>query len=211
MKVMTDDAEIQDLVERTRAGDRPAFAALEARYRDEVLKAIERRLDGPARSANSPEELANEVWLQAWRSLERFEWQGEASFLRWLHGIARHVEQAAARRTRVVLSLEEGVRDPSTDAPSPSQGVRRAERLERLQRAIDRLPKHYRKVVRLSRIEGLNSGQVAKRLDKSPEAIRHILVRALRLLRDAMGDTRSLSLPAEGELNFQETEKNDDD
>ncbi len=94
-------------------------------------------------------------------------------------------------------------------SPSPSQGLRREERLERLQRAIHRLPKHYREVVRLSRIEGLNSRQVAERLGKSPEAIRHILVRALRLLRDDMGDTRSLSLPAEGELNFEE-KKNDD-
>ena len=211
MKLMTDDTEIQELVHQARTGDRPAFAALEARYRGEVLRAIQRRLDGPARSANSPEELVNEVWLQAWRSLERFEWRGEASFLRWLHGIARHVGMSAARQARVVLSLEEGVRDPSTGAPSPSQGVRREERLERLQRAIDRLPKHYREVVRLSRIEGHNSKQVAERLERSPEAIRHILVRALRLLRDAMGDTRSLSLPAEGELNFEAKEKNDDD
>ncbi|MBI4602959.1 MAG: sigma-70 family RNA polymerase sigma factor [Planctomycetes bacterium] len=186
------------LIEAARAGwchDRRALEVLFERCRDRFLDAIRARGRSLA-AGQEPEDVLQETFLRATESIARFEDRGEESFLRWLHGIARNVELEGARRPRETLSLEAAERAESQD-PSPSRGLRREERRERLERAIASLPDHYREVVRLARIEGLKVREVAARLGKSPDATKHILARALRLLRGRMGDTDSLGLPEE--------------
>ena len=47
----------------------------------------------------------------------------------------------------------------------------------------------------LARIDGLSIEEVARRMNRSPNAVSHILLRALRKLRESLGDTESLHLP----------------
>lgn len=73
--------------------------------------------------------------------------------------------------------------------------LRRHERFDRLEAAVKKLTPEYRQVVLLSRIEGLSAKEIADRMNRSPNAVRHLIVRALRELRAHFGDTESLHLP----------------
>jgi RNA polymerase sigma factor (sigma-70 family) len=73
--------------------------------------------------------------------------------------------------------------------------MRRQDRFDRLEKALDRLSSEQREVVLLARFHGCSLKEIARRIDKSPAAVGQILSRALRRLRAAFGDTESLHLP----------------
>ena len=85
----------QRTVERARNGDPHAFRVIVERYGAAVhalcCASTLRREDG--------EELAQEVFLSAWRSLARF--RGDAAFSTWLFSIARNACVDHARRVAV--------------------------------------------------------------------------------------------------------------
>ena len=78
---------------------------------------------------------------------------------------------------------------------SPSRHLRREERFERLEDALTRLSPEHREVIVLARIERVRIKEIAKRMQRSPDAVKQLLVRALRKLRETFGDTESLHLP----------------
>jgi RNA polymerase sigma-70 factor (ECF subfamily) len=92
------------------------------------------------------------------------------------------------------VKLELKTEVPGGDV-SPSKHLRRDERFDRLQHSLDRLSPDHRRVIILSRIKGLTTGEIAIRMDRSESAVKSLLFRALRELKGAFGDTASLSLP----------------
>ena len=71
-----------ELIARARAGDRAAFCALAARYERRVHTLALHFCRDPA----DAEDLSQEVWLRAFRSLQTF--RAESSFYTWLRQIA---------------------------------------------------------------------------------------------------------------------------
>ena len=63
------------------------------------------------------------------------------------------------------------------------------------QEALDALPPDHREVLVLSRLEGLAAEEIARRMGRTPNAVYHLIVRALALLRERFGATESLLLP----------------
>jgi RNA polymerase sigma factor (sigma-70 family) len=59
------------------------------------------------------------------------------------------------------------------------------EDLARLEKAIDTLKPEYKEVIVLTKIEGLDYQQIANRVDKSSEAIRKLVSRAMTALINA--------------------------
>src|ERR1051326_4415577 len=125
----------EGLVRRAQRGERAAFEDLVARYRERLLGSIRARLRRRSGPANDPEDVLGEAVLRAYQSLGRFEWEGEESFLRWLHGICRNVQLEKSRRTRPVLSLDAAEAIEARD-PSPSRALPPGARFERPQKAI---------------------------------------------------------------------------
>src|SRR4051794_28921203 len=72
------------LAERARAGDERAFAQLVAAHGSSVVALCYASTLDRAEA----EDLAQEVFLAAWRGLRRF--RSEASFSTWLYSIARN-------------------------------------------------------------------------------------------------------------------------
>ena len=75
--------------------------------------------------------------------------------------------------------------------------MRREERRDRLQQALADLSPDYREAIELVRIRGLQVKEAAKRMNRTPKAVMHILARGLKELKSAFGETESLSLPPE--------------
>ena len=160
------------------------------------------RLGRDVRQAVDPEDLLQDTYVRALHSLERFEWQGEGSFGRWLQSIASHVTADTVRKQgrRSVLHLDWEVRG---SGPSPSRVLARGERRVRLEEAMESLSPEHRTVLELARMERLSIAEIAERMGRSDSAVKNLLLRATRSLRRSFGDTDSFRLgrDASGEAN----------
>lgn len=70
---------------------------------------------------------------------------------------------------------------------TPSRAVRRDERVQRLHRALSRLPPDYARVVRRMDLDGRPVAEVAVELGRSAGAVHMIRARAHDRLRDLLG------------------------
>jgi len=152
-----------ELIRRARSGDEDAFAELVMMHADRVYGALRRfGLD-----AAEADEVAQEVFVRAWRGLPRFE--ERARFSTWLYRIA--FNEAQRRLSRRPPPRAETI-DPDRDDPVVSlpEDVRlgpEALTLDRefertLDRALGELPADSRAAVVLRDIEGLSTHDAAE-------------------------------------------------
>ncbi len=181
------------LVERARQGDQAAFGMLVERYRERLRGFVHTRMGVGVHAESDANDIVQETSLRALEALEEFQWQSEPLFFRWLCGIAKNAILHNATRSKRRAALGVTVREKSS--ASPIRVLRRDERFERLEDAFAQLAAEQRDVLRLARLEGLAFPEIARRLNRRPEAVRQIAVRALRRLREFFGDTESLGLP----------------
>ena len=192
---MAEPETTEDLVRRARQGDREAFDEIEKRHEAALRRSIEARIGAEVRKRIDVDDLLQETFLAAFRSIDSLQWRGDDAFVRWLRQIAEHRIHDAAKGRAPTPDLEL-VREVAAHGVSPSRAVRREERMQRLERALGRLSPDHAEVVRLVKIEGLKIREVAERMGRSETAVKNLLIRALGALRDAFGETGSLHLPA---------------
>jgi RNA polymerase sigma-70 factor (ECF subfamily) len=194
MKVpMTEQPPTQILIERAKAGSRPAFDELVGRFRQRLRSGLTAHL-ASHRGVLEVEEILQETFVQAFQFLDRFDWRGEDSFLPWLFGIAKNVIGKALRGTHKKRYIELADPIPESDI-SPSRALRRNERFDRLEESLRMLKPEYREVLRLVRLEGLKIQEVAARINRSEYAVKHLLARGIKQLKDLVGETESFHLP----------------
>jgi RNA polymerase sigma-70 factor (ECF subfamily) len=184
-----------DLVRKAQLGDRKAFEEVIADVEASLRSTVRSRIGPRLRGKLDPEDVFQDTVTRALESLDSFEWQGEGSFLRWLRGIAENLIRAEAdkQRRRAVLELERPPSPPSH--VSADRGLRREERFDRLEKALRSLRPDHREVIMLARIDGLQIREIAERLGRSTSAVKNLLLRALKELKDSFGDTESFHLP----------------
>lgn len=162
------------LVQRARAGDVEAFGALVRRYERRVAVVLARLLDDP----RDVEEATQDVFVQAWRSLERF--RGDAVVFTWLYRIA--VNEALMRRRRHRPTLTELDEEPPAAPAFEHAGDLRTFLLLQLQA----LPFELRAPLVLRDHEGLSNQEVAEALGLSLPATKSRVHRARMQLRAAL-------------------------
>ena len=142
-----------------------------------MVKAYLTRLSG---SSELAEELTQETFYQAVRSIDRFD--GRCSAGTWLCGIAKHLYIDAVRRRKPTEPLTE-------DIPS---GEDFAEQLVRKDQAmiahryLHSLEEPYREVFTLRTFCDLSHPQIAELFKKSEAWSRVTYYRARRMLQEAM-------------------------
>jgi len=186
----------KSLCERAQRGERAAFDELVRGYEPRLRRLVEARLGARLRLRESLEadDVLQEALLRAFRSLGGFEWRRDDAFVAWFGGIVEHVVRSAAEKSarHEVIEL---TGDVAAEQSSPSQSARREERFARLEQALEALSPEHREVIVLARIERLRIEEIAARMHRSPDAVKQLLVRALRRLKESFGDTESLRLP----------------
>jgi RNA polymerase sigma-70 factor (ECF subfamily) len=151
-----------DLIERSREGDQAAFADLVMAHADRVFGALRRF----GLSAGDADEVAQEVFLRAWRGLDRF--QERSSFSTWLYRIAfNEAQRRLARRTLPRAEPAPEGEDPVLslpDAPEAGPDARAlaGEFQRKLEEALDDLPPEWRDAVVLRDVEGLSTHDAAE-------------------------------------------------
>jgi RNA polymerase sigma factor (sigma-70 family) len=186
-RTMAKPTDTQALVERARLGDREAFGELAAKARGRLLGQILGMVGQRLREKLDPEDVLQEALLLGLESVTRFEGSDTDAFGRWLEGIARNVVRNLVRRKGWKKEFEI-IRDTPAADSSPSRRLRREERVKSLS------PDH-QTVIRLARIEGLKISEVAMRMNRSESAVKNLLLRAMKELRESFGGTESFGLP----------------
>ena len=130
-----------------------------------------------AQTRDAADDLAQETWIAAGRTLGAFEGD-ERAFRAWLFTIARRTLvahwRAQGRRPSVPV-------DPATLTAIPDDaGTSRLEAAEAAAALIAGLPADQAEVVLLRVVAGLDADEVAEIVGKSPGAVRVMQHRALR-------------------------------
>lgn len=175
------------LMEEVRDGDSDAFESLFRRHYRPVVSFARRMLG----SVEVAEEVAQTVFLQLYRSREHYE--AKARFTTYLYRIARNTCLNELRRTSRRADTEcldahdeaeankGGCDGTSAD---PEQRVSGREIAREVERAIGRLSLHQREVLLLGRVDGVSYAEVAAVLEMSVSAVKSLIFRATRALRD---------------------------
>ncbi len=179
------DARDADLVAKSKLGDTRAFGELVRRYQKPVFRIVLRMVH----SQDDADDLTQDTFVRAHRGLKTF--KEEFDFHPWLYRIAvnqainfinRRKRQAAADIDEVPeLDMKIG-----PEPESPLQSASRGELLERLERALDRLPEDQKTVFLLRVQEGLSYEEIAKSMDTPKGTVMSRLARARMALRKHM-------------------------
>ena len=175
-----------ELVERARAGDPGAFAAL-VRGHQEIAFRTAYLITGNAADA---EDAAQEAFVKAHRALGRFR-SGEP--LRpWLLAIvaneARNRRRSAGRRAALALRAAGEERHAGEAAPSPEAALLAGERRATLLAALARLREADRDVIGCRYLLELSEHETAAALGIRRGTVKSRLARALGRLRAALED-----------------------
>jgi RNA polymerase sigma-70 factor (ECF subfamily) len=166
-----------------------------ARHRPRIVALVASRLAARLAMGVDHDDVYQETILRALDASGKLEWRGPDSFLRWIGGIVDNVILELARRRARERKVELQGDWPAEDA-TPSRAALREERFERLKASLAGLSADHRQVVLLTRIRGLSFEEAARAMSRTPDAVKQLLYRALRELKERFGDTESLHLPA---------------
>lgn len=144
------DQELARLV--TEEGDEAAFRALYRRHNPRVHRFVLRLVGNDVQEAD---DILQETWLRAVRSLERFRW--ESAFSSWVSGIAlNRVRELARKKKRSLVEV-----DGDWELPvAPRDAGARID----LERALELLPPGFRTVLILHDVEGFTHQEIGDRL-----------------------------------------------
>jgi RNA polymerase sigma-70 factor (ECF subfamily) len=180
MESPTPAGDERHLLSRCRAGDTRAFSVLVDRYRDRAYGLALRMVRSPA----DAEEVAQDAFVRAWRSLADF--RGDSSFGTWLYRIVwrRAVDRAAVLRNRKgkETALEEMPEIGRTAAARESSPADTSDASE-WDRITEGLSDTQRAVVTLFYYEDMALKDVARVLDMPEGTVKTHLSRARAALR----------------------------
>ena len=173
---MTDE----DLVDLVCKGETRRFEELVLRHQDAVYSMARRY----ARSPGDAEDIAQEVFLRAFRSLDSF--RREAKFSTWLFRISANLCVDWARRERRTQSplraLDEEFEIVDQKVNVESAAIAEIER-EEIRAAAERLPERYREVLMMYYYDGHSYEEIGAILHLPVKTVETRLYRARRMLR----------------------------
>jgi len=193
-------------VDALRRGDEAAFVDAIHTYHGPLMRLAMVYV----RDHQVAEDVVQEAWLTAIRTLDRFE--GRSSLKTWMSGIVINLARARRRKesrfvtfTSLLRGDDSDRRKPTVDpsrfgrdglwrhGPSSWDNVPEAtligsETLTKVKEAIDDLPPKHREVIIMRDVAELEAGEVSRLLRITPENQRVRLHRARAAVRKALED-----------------------
>jgi RNA polymerase sigma-70 factor (ECF subfamily) len=172
-KIWSDNTEVDGdmiLVERALDGDLAAFEQLVSRHQTKITAFAARMLN----DHDEAEDVAQEAFVKAYRSLDSF--RGQAQFSTWLYRIVTNLcidrARAKKRRPQSAYSLDEpfeadekGGRELPDATFEPSKSVERDELRRTVRATVAEMPEKMRQVLIMCDIQGMAYEKIAEVLD----------------------------------------------
>jgi RNA polymerase sigma-70 factor (ECF subfamily) len=155
-------------VEAAQAGDERAWRTLFERHYQKLVRFFRWRVD----SDDTAEDLAAEVFADAYRGLGKFRWRNRP-FEAWLYAIARNRLAMHYRQRKETLGLVADVASRRDDYLSVD-----------VRDALSRLPDEYRTAIEYRYILGLTGEEAASAMGKSHGSYRVLLHRATKVFKE---------------------------
>jgi RNA polymerase sigma-70 factor (ECF subfamily) len=172
----------RDLIGRTAAGDREAFAELYRRHHAAVYR-FARSMTG---SGSMAEDVVQEVFLVLMRNASRYD-ATRSTLSTYLYGVARHHTRRRLSRERRFVTLEDrAVESSEALRECMSAEVEHRHELRRLRWAIVSLPSRYREVIVLCDLHDVTYADAAATIGCAVGTVRSRLHRARLLLGTKM-------------------------
>lgn len=174
-----------DLVRATLSGDAKAYRALVERHERRMYRFLLKHVA----QSDDAEDLAQETFLQAYRSLQSY--RGDGQFTTWLFGIALNVARNHHNRSSAPVRAgdpDDELEQLVASTGDPVDSAQRLALLRAVQHAIAELPSEQRECVTLIAFEGLGYEDASRILGAPVGTIKSRLTRARARLAEALKD-----------------------
>ncbi|OAB60336.1 hypothetical protein AY599_02550 [Leptolyngbya valderiana BDU 20041] len=173
-----------------RDGDDEALRALFLGAYPALRAEVARSLPIDLERVVAPEDILQEVFLEATLRLKDFDDRGEAAFHGWLRTIATHrtINAVAAQHTlkRGGGAAHLPLPDVAGRGPGGGSLAALADHQSLVMRLLHSMKTGPRELLRLRFAHGLSPAQIATTIGKTPEAVGMATLRALETLRDKL-------------------------
>jgi RNA polymerase sigma-70 factor (ECF subfamily) len=190
-----------ELVARLRGGADDALAELFTHYRERLRKIVRFRLDYRMAGRVSESDVLQDTYIAASKRVDHYREKPDMPFFVWLRLVVqqqlvdlhRQHLQAEMRDVRKEISLEQPAISPHTSLAmaarlvgrmtSPSGAFARAERIAKMETALNQMEDIDREVIALRHFEELTNVETAEVLGLTPQAASGRYVRAIKRLK----------------------------
>ncbi len=175
-----------ELIQGLRNGDEPAFKYLVNNYQDRVFNTA----IGIVQNAEDAEDVAQEVFIQVYRSIHSF--KGESKLSTWLYRIAttRALDLLRSRKSKKRFGFIQRMfgdgNEPLHEIPDfnhPGVALDRKENAAKLFKAIAQLPDNQKTAFTLHKLEDLSYQEISDVMQTSVAAVESLMHRAKQNLR----------------------------
>jgi RNA polymerase sigma-70 factor (ECF subfamily) len=201
-----DSADAMRLLERARTGETDALTEVFARYRDRLRRMVELRLDRRLQARLDASDVIQDAYLEVAQRLDEYLREPKLPLFLWLRLVVgerlvtlhRQHLGTHMRDAGLEVSLYRGALPTASSAAlaaqllgkhtSPTQAAVRAERLLRIQEALNSLDPIDREVLSLRHFEQLSRAESAQVLGIEEAAASKRYIRALKRLKQILAD-----------------------
>jgi RNA polymerase sigma-70 factor (ECF subfamily) len=194
------------LLERARAGDSDALTEIFSRHRERLRRMVELRLDRRLQARLDASDVVQDAYLEVAQRLEDYLKDPKLPLFLWLRLVVgerlitlhRHHLGTQMRDAGLEISLYTGALPAASSAAlaaqllgkhtSPTQAAIRAERLLRIQEALNTLDPIDREILSLRHFEQLSRTESAQVLGIEEAAASKRYIRALKRLKTILAD-----------------------
>ena len=180
-----------ELIQGLRNGDETTFKFLVDNYQDRVYNTA----IGIVHSTEEAEDVAQEVFIQVFRSINKF--KGESKLSTWIYRIttSRALDHLRSRKSKKRFGLLQRLfgdgNEPLYELPDfhhPGVALDQKENAARLFKAIDQLPEKQKTAFTLHKIEDLSYQEIGEVMKTSVAAVESLMHRAKQNLRKILSD-----------------------
>ncbi|OSZ81007.1 RNA polymerase subunit sigma-70 [Chitinophagaceae bacterium IBVUCB2] len=175
-----------ELIQGLRNGDEAAFKFLVDNYQDRVFNTA----IGIVQNAEDAEDVAQEVFIQVFRSIHSF--KAESKLSTWMYRITttRSLDLLRSRKSKKRFGFLQRLfgdgNEPLHEIPDfnhPGVAMDRKENASKLFKAINKLPENQKTAFTLHKLEDLSYQEISNIMETSVPAIESLMHRAKQNLR----------------------------
>lgn len=179
-----------ELTALLKEGDRKAFDYLVENYQDRVFNSCL----GILRNAADAEDIAQEVFVEVYRSVKNF--KEEAKLSTWIYRIAvtkslDHLRSKKRKKRYAFVSqlFSEETGQPRYDPPDfvhPGVQLENKEMAAYLFKAIEELPENQKVAFTLHKVEGLSYQEISEVMETTVASVESLMFRAKQNLKNLL-------------------------